>query len=132
MVRQLYAMIVMLCMLLISWGGMSAAQQRVLAPDLVHKARTDGTVRVLVHLDIATQPEGNLQTTTAVLQQRQEIAAAQTETVAALAGKHHRITQQFRTIPFVAMEVAEDTLSALASAGRVLQVVEDHLSAPLL
>ena len=132
MLLRLYAMIVIICMLLLGWGGMSAAQQRGLAPALLDKARTDGTVRVLVHLNMATQPEGSIQTATAVLNQRKEIEAAQTETVAALAGKHHRITQQFRTIPFVAMEVAEDTLPVLARSRRVLQVVEDHLSKPLL
>jgi subtilisin family serine protease len=114
-------------------GGPAAlAREGAVPAEVAQKAQTKGLVRVIVQLDVATRPEGALASRQAVLDQRQAIAAAQSELLADLARTNHRVTRQFETIPFLALEVGPDALAVLERSPRVVGVAEDRLAAPSL
>ncbi len=117
---------------LIGWSRIGIAQQSVVPAEVTKKAQTEGVVRVIVQLNVATQPEGALSSPQAVLAQRQAIAAAQSGLLADLAGTSHRVTRQFEIISFIALEVGLDALAALERSARVVSVTEDHLATPFL
>jgi len=124
--------VMMAILVLIGWTGIGIAQQGKVPPEVLQKAQTKGVVRVIVQLDVATRPEGALATRQAALDQRQAIAAAQSELSADLAGTSHRVTRQFETIPFLALEVGPDALAVLERSARVVGVAEDRPRAPSL
>jgi subtilisin family serine protease len=87
---------------------------------------------VIVQLGVTTFPEGEIESAEAVASQRQKIAATRAALLAELAGTSHRTIREFETIPFVALEVAPDAMSALESSPNVVGVEEDRLLSPLL
>src|SRR5262245_58264706 len=96
----------------------------------------EGSVRVIVQLRLPSGPhvpEGRLPSQAAVLAQRVEIGATQASLIARLAGSRHRVLHQYRTVPFVALEVDRGAVAILdASGAEVRRVVEDRLVAPVL
>lgn len=102
-----------LVVVLFGWTAVGMAQAGLVPAEVAHKAQTEGAARVIVQLDVVIQPEGNLDSTRAVLAQRQAIATTQSQVLAELAGTSHRLVRQFETIPFLALEVALDALAAL-------------------
>jgi subtilisin len=108
------------------------AQQLPRIPaDIALRAQTEGTARVIVQLNVPTQPDGQL-VAAAAQAQRAAIAATQNRATNGLAGTTFRLMRQFETIPFVALEVAPDALAALAQSPDVAAVFEDRLSFPSL
>lgn len=95
------------------------------------QAEESGTTRIIVGLRIVFTPEGEL-TATAVAQQRNEIARVQSmvlEKVPSLKQRPERI-KRFVTIPFMALEVNDVELEALASLAEIASIEEDRLAAP--
>jgi subtilisin family serine protease len=92
-------------------------------------------VRVIAEMRLpagAHVPEGLL-TPAGQSVQRRDIASAQRETLARLAGRSHRVVHQFSTVPLVALEVGPDALPELeASSLWVKRVVVDTLNWPSL
>jgi subtilisin family serine protease len=107
------------------------ARPRKVPPELLQKAQTKGTVRVIVNLNV---PEwtSKKQSKEAELAQRQKIADAQKLVLGELAGTRYKINRQFETVPGLAMEVGPDTLGALECSPRVLHVSEDAKLSPSL
>jgi subtilisin len=99
---------------------------------LVSKAQTNGTMRVIVGLNIQTAPEGALGSPSAVTDQRQAIARAQGDFLQRLRNYKVRTTAQFAFIPFLGMEVDATALAALSNDPAVLSIEEDRLHEPTL
>ena len=97
---------------------------------LVDRAAREGTVRVLVQLQVAAKPEGGLASAEAVAAQRTAIAAAQSAVLKELAGTSYRVVRTYETIPFLALEVSLGALQALDESALVMGVEEDRLDSP--
>jgi subtilisin len=104
----------------------------VVSDQLVLKAQTEGTVRVIVQVSVPFQVEGNLINSLAVASQRKGIATAQDRLFKELQSTKYRITRLFETIPFVALEAGIQALAAVERSGLVISVEEDRLSSPML
>ena len=122
-----------LCLLAASL--VSAEEARRAVPDaLVQKASAEGRVRVIVELGGAgAVPESELSSVTAVAGQRARIAADRASVRAALRGLGHRVLHEFKTIPYMGLEVDPDALRMLgALPGLATRVHEDTLVRPAL
>jgi len=112
--------------------GVGTATAGVIPEALYDKASSEGSVRVIVQLGVTTFPEGELESAEAVALQRQDITTMRSAVLAELAGTGHRTIREFETIPFVALEVAPDAMTALEASPNVVGVEEDRLLSPLL
>jgi subtilisin len=119
-------------LVLIVWCSVAVAALGAVSPEIAQKVQAEGTVRVIVRLDVQISPEGTLSTSETVELQRSAISFAQSFLLAELAGTRHRVTRRFRTIPFLAMEVERDALAVLETSSFVLGVGEDFLAEPSL
>lgn len=115
------------CLALMAVLQATSAIAGVVPRALYDKAAREGTVRVIVQFRAPMTPEGELQSVDAVASQRQDIAATRYAAMAKLAGTSHRTIREFTTIPFVALEVAPDAISALEASPNVVGVEEDRL-----
>jgi subtilisin family serine protease len=120
------------CVALMAVLQTTSAIAGVVPRALYDKAAREGPVRVIVQFRVPITPEGALQSADAVASQRQNIAAMRYAALAMLAGTSHRTIREFTTIPFVALEVAPDAISALEASPNVVGVEEDRLLSPLL
>lgn len=111
-------------------GGIVGHAQRpaVVPAELMQRAVSQGTIRVIVQLDVASQPEGGMAAQARALQ-RQAIAARQNQLFTALAPRGYRLARQFNTIPFVALELTPAAVAALELLPNVRAVTEDRLGA---
>ena len=102
--------------------------------DLLKKqAQANGTMRIIVRLNVAFVPEGGLTVTEAV-QQRNEIARLQTvvlEKVPSLYKKPESI-KRFAYSPFMTLEVGAAELEALAGLAEITSIEEDRILAPAI
>ena len=112
--------------------GVGTATAGVIPETLYDKASSEGSVRVIVQLRASTAPEGHLESAEAVTLQRQDIATMRSAVLAELEGTGYRTIREFETIPFVALEVAPDAMTALEASPNVVGVEEDRLLSPLL
>src|SRR5712691_4492504 len=107
----------------------------MVSPEVRQQLLRQGRVRVIAELRLpggSHVPEGQL-TAAAQSVQRRDIAGAQLQILARLAGRNHRVLQQYSTVPFVALDVAPDALTELeTSSFLVTRVVLDTLNAPTL
>jgi hypothetical protein len=87
--------------------------------------RLTNTGRFLVHLNVATSPEGALPHADAVAKQRHAIGLAKEAVRTALAGRSHRVTREYHSIPFIAVEGGPDVLAVLAPMAST--IYPDHL-----
>ena len=127
-----WAVIIGFLLVLVGCPSVGVAAQGVVPPEIAQKVRTERIVRVIVRLDVQTRSEGTLDTPQAVEAQRRGITSAQSFLLAELAGTGYRVTRQFRTIPFVVLEIEADALAVLERSSLVIGVEEDRLDAPLL
>ncbi|HEV8310852.1 MAG TPA: S8 family serine peptidase, partial [Methylomirabilota bacterium] len=115
--------------LAVASGVASATPAEVVSQELVQKAWAQGTVPVIVHLDVAVVPEGVLADDAAVTVQRSAIASTRNFILSALTGLWHRVRHEYETVPLLALEVGPDALSLLqALRGPVARVEEDTLA----
>ncbi len=138
MIKPLF-MFLAIVVALISFPRMGNAAQKVMesAPSqqgkvssvIWEKARANGTVRVIVNLNIPEWASKRL-SKEAEVAQRQKIADAQRLTLGELAGTRYKINRQFETVPGLAMEVGPDALAVLQRSPRVLHVSEDTKLSP--
>jgi subtilisin family serine protease len=112
----------------------ASAQAPLVAPKLMQRALSEGSVRVIVELGGMTAvPEGFLRDDVAVAIQRGDIATAQNSVSQTLRGTTHSIVRRFETVPLLAVVASTDALRMLeAMRGLVVVVHEDALSAPML
>lgn len=92
-------------------------------------ARRQGTVPVLVRLEVETHPEATLEEAEAEAQRRR-IAAAQDEVLGLLEGSGSRPRTRYRRFPLLSLLVTEEGLCRLLTSPRVLQVEEDGVARP--
>ena len=85
-----------------------------------------GTVPVIVGLNTAFRPEGELGRTDAVDRQRQRIADEREAVLARLAAYDVQHVKHYETVPYVAMTVGAAALDALAADPSVYDVHEDE------
>ena len=99
------------------------------APDhirqLIQKAQTQGTVRVIIGLDIPFQAEGKLANQAAVQTQRQAISTAQDALLQRMQAFNLTPIARYQFIPFMAVEVDATALAELASLPEVTSIAED-------
>lgn len=98
---------------------------------LVAQAQARGAVRVIVGVRAAFQPEGRL-SVRAARAQRASIAQAQDALLAQLAAHNPRVLHKFTTIPYLALSVNANALTALAALPNVTSIREDKPRAPSL
>ena len=94
-------------------------------------ARARGTVRVIVGLNVPVAPEAAL-SATATLAQRASIASAQASVISRVTGTLPSSIRTFRYIPYLALEVDEADLQAIAALPDVRSIEMDELAAPTL
>src|SRR5437016_4292709 len=90
----------------------AAEQVKKVPDDLWEKVQKEGTVRVIVSLNVPVQPEASLKQD-AVKSQRQRIAEAQKELLKELTGTKHVVLGEIHTIPSVGLNVGADALAIL-------------------
>ncbi|HKS26984.1 MAG TPA: S8 family serine peptidase [Pyrinomonadaceae bacterium] len=96
---------------------------------LTAKVQAEGSVRVIVGLRTAFQPEGNLGGASSVANQHARISAAQDALLNRLSANNlnARSVKKFDFIPFVAMEVSAAALQHLRESSDVSSIQEDRL-----
>jgi len=97
------------------------------APDIgrmMERAQQSGSVRVIVGLRMDTRPEGELSSEARVAQ-RSNISAAQDSVMSRLSNA--RVTREYETIPFLALDVDEEQLNQLLSLPNVTSIVPDGI-----
>lgn len=132
--------IILLTILLAFIVGLAAAPPAQAVPNeqdaalqaLMDKAEANGTVRVIVGLNVPFTPEGELAGTQAVQIQQQAIQIAQNQVWQQIAGYTSELKASYQYIPYMAVIVDEAALAKLASLPEVISIEEDQLSAPSL
>jgi subtilisin family serine protease len=99
--------------------------------ELAAQAGADGTVSVIVGLDTPVQAEGRLDAA-AVADQRGRIAQTRDQVLADVAGTSATVTQEYETLPFVAVEVDQAGLDALAASDAVKGIYDNTPVPPAL
>jgi subtilisin family serine protease len=92
------------------------------------------TARVIVELRLPSGhvPEGNLGDAATVISQREAIAARIAQVLSRLPARPGRAQRQFRTVPFVVLELTPDERAALTLDPDVERVLDDVLLFPVL
>ncbi len=103
-------------------------------PALALQAQEEGTVRVIVELDVPFVPEGELPSEAKVEDQQENIGDAQDELLDSLAPSEGEAVavETFEAIPYVVLEVDAAGLQALAENPAVTDIQQDVPSPPLL
>lgn len=110
---------------LLSCPTTARAQDEKVAQEVLEKLKADGTVLVLVGLQVPWQREGLL-SESAVLAQREAIEIAQYDLLAQLSGTVYRVIRQYQSIPGLALEVGTQALAVLSKSATVTNVVPDR------
>ncbi len=93
---------------------------------LLPTAQQDGSVRVLVELDTAFNPEGEIRGSTAIQFQRYEIGRAQEAVSKRLESFEASIIRSFKFIPLMTVRVDAAGLEDLAANPLVISIQEDE------
>jgi len=96
---------------------------------LVEAVRAEGTLAVLVRLEVDTRPEAELDPG-AVERQRERIAAARRELLQEVSGMAAQVVRSYDRLPFVAFRVDETALCRLMESPRVRSVQVDGEDPP--
>lgn len=145
------AKILVLTGLLIGLGSLSSkasASPMVEAPGHVYHSRLpspvdqsaelrglmekEGSIRVIVYLDVPTVAESPSMGARAIRDQRQSIQDAQGRVLRSMAATKLRVNRRFETIPAMATTVDQQTLDALARQPDVTAIVRDVALPPIL
>jgi hypothetical protein len=128
------ALLMSLVLVSLVTGRAATVEAPLVADDLMRRAESRGSARVIVRLATAFVPEGRLASPAHVAGQRHGIAVAQGTVRGALRGLSHRVVRDFHgRLPLMAVEVGPDALRLLRSMrGTVVAVHEDRLSRPAL
>ncbi len=101
------------------------AQDGKVPQGLFEKAKSTGTVLVLVGLKAPWRPERRL-SQEMVRVQRDAIAAAQNYLLTEIAATRHRVIRLYKKIPGIALEVGLEALKILARSAAVTNVLQDR------
>ncbi len=126
-------------LVLLSWchlsgvSGVTANGSLLPVDPEVRRAVDRGVARVMVELRLPRgfRPEGELVTPDGVGRQRDAIAAAQMTVLSRLPGGHFSLIRRYDSVPFLALEIDADALTALGAMGDVVtRVLPDQTFAP--
>jgi hypothetical protein len=107
-------------------GSVAQAQTPGKIPrEVIDQAASQGTVLVLVGLDIPWQMESRLNADE-VRAQRDSIAAVQRSLLTGLEGRSYKVIRRYDQIPGLALEVGPDALAELARSPSVTNVLLDR------
>ena len=95
-------------------------------------AQQDGSVRVIVELDTAFYPEGEIRSSSAVHSQRYEIGRIQDVVSTRLSSFNASIIRNFKFIPLMTVRVDAAGLEDLAANPFVISIQEDEAVPPVL
>jgi hypothetical protein len=93
--------------------------------NLMQKAQSDGHVRVIVQLNVAFRPEGDLEQPQLVQSQQQAIDSVQGSVLQKMAGTNTSLIADFSTIPYLALVVDAAALATLAGLPELVGIQED-------
>ena len=93
--------------------------------EVINQAATQGTVMVLVGLDVPWQMESRLNADE-VRAQREIIASIQRDLLTDLQGRSYKVIRRYDQIPGLALEVGPDALAELARSPNVTNVLLDR------
>ncbi len=97
----------------------SAARSAVtVSPELIEKATTQGSVRLIVQLKVGEGAGADA------------IESAKQALLAEIAGTRYRVARSLVGLPALAIEASAETLRALAASPRVERVTEDQPRRP--
>ncbi|HVO91344.1 MAG TPA: hypothetical protein VMT22_00800 [Terriglobales bacterium] len=115
------------CVTVVILGGtLARGETAVKIPrEVIDQAATNGSVLVLVGLNVPWQMEANL-TEDEVQTQRETIASIQRDLLTDLEGRSYRIIRRYNQIPGLALEVGPDALAELARSPSVTNVLLDR------
>ena len=97
---------------------------------LRERAREQGAVGIIVRLDTPFIAEGRLGGATEIADQRKEIARGQERALKKLEGSSFQNVKKFEHIPYLALELPEESLVLLEGDPQVIDIEEDSLSSP--
>jgi subtilisin family serine protease len=100
--------------------------------DLAAQVAANGTLPVIVGLNLPFKPEGSLQAPQAVEDQQTAITQMQNDVLARLAGLSVSNVKPFAHIPYMAMTIDTAALDVLNHDPSVSSIMEDRLLQPLL
>ncbi|MGM0381003.1 MAG: S8 family serine peptidase [bacterium] len=95
------------------------------------KAQAEGSLRIIVHLEVAHRPTGTL-STAGKQQQAAAIRSARSRLVKSLAKNNFQLTAKYKTVPALALEANGQAIEKLSAHPLVKNITEDHKLAPLL
>ncbi|MBN2305924.1 MAG: S8 family serine peptidase [Anaerolineae bacterium] len=121
-------------------GDPPPVSQPLRGADLIAKAQTDGSVKVLVYLNARFVPEGSLvtpgretvATSPAVREQRAAIATVRADVLSQLAGYNVTVGDSWTSVPGFAAVVDAAALQVLLNSPLVQDVYEDVPEPPLM
>ncbi|MFI5178438.1 MAG: S8 family peptidase, partial [Vicinamibacterales bacterium] len=99
------------------------------------RALREGRARVIVELKLPEPhvPEQRLQSGAAVLRQRQRIASRAAQVLARQPQGAHRAVHQYRSVPYLVLDVTPAGLDAIAALDTdIVRVMEDKIVRPVL
>lgn len=106
-------------------GAAQATPELENLSELMQTAQLNGNVRVIVQLDVAFRPEGELAQSHAIQSQQQLIDGAQSIVLEEMAGANASFIAAFGTIPYMALTVDAAALETLAGLPVVVAIQED-------
>lgn len=110
--------------------GSSASTPVAVDAGLWEEVREEGTVMVIVTLNIPYQPEAQLGSQREIDAQRSAIADAQGELITSLTAGHVEVNTRMTLFPQIVLTVDEPALLQLAASPLVAAIQENALSAP--
>ena len=112
---------------LLSLTGTPAIAQtsEKISRDVIDHAATQGTVLVLVGLNVPWQMESRL-SEDETRAQREAIASIQKELLDELEGRDYKVIRRYERIPGIALEAGADVLAELARSPNVTNVILDR------
>ncbi|HWH79620.1 MAG TPA: hypothetical protein VNT76_19710 [Candidatus Binatus sp.] len=123
--RRLLPTIYCTALLSVAPASITAASLNVVPREVIDLASANGTVLVLVGLNVPWQMESRLNETE-VRSQHEAIAAIQSDLIAQLEGKNYKVLKRYLEVPGIALEVGPDALSELARLPIVTNVLLDR------
>ena len=134
--RPLGTLLVVIVISVLGGQRLPAQSRGPLGPQIpaaaLAQARTSGTTRVIVGVDVSFTPEPALATATAVLNQRASISRTQSAVLARMLRVNPSSIRRFSYLPFLALEVDEGDLQMLAASPEVKEIEIDAVARPTL
>lgn len=118
----------LLTIIVVMWtvlGSTAPTYGQTASADLVAKVEAQGTIRVIVRLNIPFQPVGNLPTAQDIQAQTASIQQVQNTLLATIPGYDATSVVNLQYIPYTAMTVDTAGLQALLQSPQVVNVAED-------